>query len=304
MGETEVLVRAAYYQYYFYADGGDFDTSSVDYENDGILAPADTGARICSGAHSGKVRLTVRIIDTEIELPLGNKDIVASACNLVLPTGGFSIADWGGPAVFRHDFGRPLTCGLFIEVRDRDAAHDHRYQPDPPVEHHLITISSVALPGGRWRSSRIDEPGRRLQQYTDHVDDGTGRLAAGEQYGPGYPRTGKLVRVFRGAPDGPTFSAPPAVSPRVGRGPAGEFSVVTSGSSSNPTMVQRVHVLSETRLQLWLGRRELGPGGYLTADLTPYTSVIATDGLSESAPVTVELSWADGGPLQIIVPPS
>jgi hypothetical protein len=120
----------------------------------------------------------------------------------------------------------------------------------------------------------------------------------------GYPRAGGLQRVFRGAPDGWTFSAPPALSPRVGRGIDGEFYVITSGSSSNPTIVQRVSVAGETLLQVWLGQRPLEPGEAMTADLAATTSVIATEGLSESLSVTVELSWADGGPqLTITVPP-
>ncbi len=42
----------------------------------------------------------------------------------------------------------------------------------------------------------------------------------------------------------------------------------------------------------------------MTADLAPSTSVIAAAGLDESAPVTVELHWAeDRAPLLITVPP-
>jgi len=122
-----------------------------------------------------------------------------------------------------------------------------------------------------------------------------------KQITTGYPHAGRLLRIFRGVPDGETFNAPPAVSPRAGRGAAGEFFVVTSGSSSNPTVVQQVLVVSETRLQLRLGRR---PDEMMTADLAPTTSVIATDGLSESAPVTVELSSADrSGPILVTIPP-
>jgi hypothetical protein len=125
-----------------------------------------------------------------------------------------------------------------------------------------------------------------------------------EQTGPGYPRIGSLLRIFRGVPDGATFNAPPALSPRVGRGAEGEFFVVTSGSSSNPTIVQGVVVVSENRLQLWLGRRPLGPGEVMTTDLAASTSVIAAAGLDESAPVTVELNGAgDRTPLLITLPP-
>ena len=98
---------------------------------------------------------------------------------------------------------------------------------------------------------------------------------------------------------------PSTLRRRYRRGTAGEFFVVTSGSSSNPSTVRRVLVVSETRLQLLLGRRPLKPGEMMTADLAPATSVIMTDGLSESAAVTVELSWADRSePLLITVPPS
>ena len=95
---------------------------------------------------------------------------VASACNLDLPSGAFAIHDWGGPPAFRHDFGRPLTCAILVEVDGRDEAHDHRYDGvATPPERHLVTISPVPLAGGRWRSARMDRAGADLQMFTDHV---------------------------------------------------------------------------------------------------------------------------------------
>jgi hypothetical protein len=131
MLEQRVAVRVDFFQYYAYAAGGDFDESSVDMVNDGILAPGQRGVRIGTGAQAGTVDLTVRILDGPLSLPTGDIGAIASACNLDLPQGALSIRDWGGPAVFEHEFGRPLTCAFLIEVDGRDEAHDHRLRPGP-----------------------------------------------------------------------------------------------------------------------------------------------------------------------------
>jgi hypothetical protein len=171
--ETRTTVSVDYYQYYAYGVGGDFNESSVDMVHDGILAPGGTGVRIATGAHMGRAELTVLVGDSPIELPIGDHEVIASACNLDLPRGKIIINSFAGPTVFDHDFGRPLTCGLLVEVRDRDAAYDHRYSPGPaPVEHHIITISPFRLPGGRWRSARIDKIGQSLAHSTEHVESG------------------------------------------------------------------------------------------------------------------------------------
>jgi hypothetical protein len=156
-------------QYYAYALDGDFDESSVDMAHDGVLAPGTHGVRIGTGAHLGLVDLTVRVLDGALSLP-ADDGAIASACNLELPRGALSINHWGGPAVFEHDFGRPLTCALLVEVDGRDVAHDHRYDGvESPPERHLVTIAPVPLPGGRWRTARMDRAGADMQQSTDHV---------------------------------------------------------------------------------------------------------------------------------------
>jgi hypothetical protein len=173
MTEHQMIVHVDYYQYYAYGLGGDFEESSVDMVNDGILAPGATGVRISTGAHNGQAALTVRVVDTAIPLPPAGNEVVASACNLDLPTGKVIINSFDGPTVFEHDFGRPLTCGFLVEVHGRDTAASHNYQPGPaPVEHHTITISALPFPGGRWRSARIDDVGKALQTFTEHVRTG------------------------------------------------------------------------------------------------------------------------------------
>lgn len=175
MTETHTIVNVDFYQYYVYGVGGDFDESSVDMANDGILAPGASGIRVCSGAHMGQAELTVRVTDTSISLPSEDTEAVASACNLDLPSGTLVINSFGGPIVFEHVFGRPLTCGFLVEVHDRDLAHAHRYQPDPaPLERHLVTISSHSFPDGRWGSTRLDNVGKSLETFTDHVARASG----------------------------------------------------------------------------------------------------------------------------------
>jgi len=168
--ETHVTVNAAYYQYYFY--GGDFDTSSVDMVNDGILAPGASGARIATGAHTGHLELTICVVSDPISLPC-DPDAIASACNIELSTGVAQIASWGGPVVFEYDFGTPITCGLLVEVFGRDEAFVHQYEPEkPPPEHQRITICPASFPQGRWRSAKIDMTGSQSATYTAHVDPG------------------------------------------------------------------------------------------------------------------------------------
>jgi hypothetical protein len=166
--ETRVPVHAAYYQYYFY--GGDFDTSTVDMLNDGILAPGARGARIATGAHSGQVELTIGVVEHPIPLP-SDPEAIAAACNVELAAGVAQITDWGGPVVFEHDFGRPISCGLLVQVFGRDEAFARQYKPETPParERHRITISSAAFPQGRWRSVKIDSTGSRSATYTAHV---------------------------------------------------------------------------------------------------------------------------------------
>ncbi len=125
--ETDVTVHAAYYQYYFY--GGDFDTSSVDMVNDGILAPGASGARIATGAHTEDVELTVRVVDHPIPLP-SDLEAIAAACNIELTAGVAQITHWGGSVVFEHDFGRPIICGLLVQVFGRDEAFARQYKPE------------------------------------------------------------------------------------------------------------------------------------------------------------------------------
>jgi hypothetical protein len=173
--EIQTRVRVDYYQYYAYGVGGDFDESSVDLANDGILAPGATGVRISTGAHYGEADLTIRVVDKAIALPVGDSDLIASACNMDLPEGVIMICHWGGLDVYQYDFGRPLTCGFFVEVHGRDDAHDHRYEPDPlPIERHVITISPIRFSPDRWRSKRIDRAGAPFVVYADHVDNGSG----------------------------------------------------------------------------------------------------------------------------------
>ncbi|SOD95118.1 hypothetical protein [Blastococcus haudaquaticus] len=170
MIERHTMVRADYYQYYALAAGGDFDTSSVDMANDGILAPAEQGVRISTGVQLGDVDLTVRVLDGPLSLPAENPGVIASACTVHLPHGRLAITDWGGPTVFEHEFGRPLVCALLVQVEGRDEALDHRYdQVQVPPERHLLTLSPVPLSGGRWRTARMDRAGAALETFTDHV---------------------------------------------------------------------------------------------------------------------------------------
>jgi len=168
---VQLTVDVDFYQYYIYG-ATDFDSASVDALNDGILAPRGCGTRVNSGAHLGKVDVAIRVFDEPIALPT-RPDAVASACNLEVPSGVVIVDHWGGPAAFQHDFGRPLTCGLLVEVYGRDEANAHNYQPEPgPREHHDITISSVPFVFDRWRSTAIDQVGTSLASYFDHIDRG------------------------------------------------------------------------------------------------------------------------------------
>lgn len=169
--ETHTTVNADYFQYYVYGERAEFDPSRVDTVHDGILAPARDGARIATGAHYGPVDLTVRVVEEHIPLPLAER-VAAAACNVDLPTGVLLIVDWGdgGRPAFRHDFGRPLVCGVLVEVVGRDEANAHCYQPGPrPREQHRFTISPSPFHNGRWRSGHIDRVGLEFESFTDHV---------------------------------------------------------------------------------------------------------------------------------------
>ena len=166
---VRLTVDVDFYQYYIYG-GADFDSASVDALNDGILAPRGCGTRVNSGAHLGKVDVAIRVVDEPIALPT-RLDAVASACNLEVPSGTVIVDHWGGPAAFRHDFGRPLICGLLVEVYGRDEANAHNYQPERgPRERHDITISTVPFVFDRWRSRAIDQVGTSLASYFEHID--------------------------------------------------------------------------------------------------------------------------------------
>ena len=162
-------VRTDFYQYYAYGVGGDFDESSVDSAQDGVLAPGLTGVRVSTGAHRGEVDVSATLADGLIAYP-SDPGSVASACNLHLPEGIFTINHFAGRPAYTWGFGRPLTCALLVEVVGRDEANDHNYQPPPaPRERHFVTISATPFAAGRWRSKAIDRVGESLQVATAHV---------------------------------------------------------------------------------------------------------------------------------------
>jgi hypothetical protein len=169
MTEVRTTVDADYFQYYLEGAGSDFDASSVDMVNDGIVAPARGGARIATGVYLGPVEIVLDVIEADITVP-SDPAIVAAAINIDLPTGVVQVHGWGGRCVFRHDFGTPLTCSALIEVHGRDEARERASRDAPEVrEHHRITFSPTPLPGGRWRSDRIDDVGRHGETFTDHA---------------------------------------------------------------------------------------------------------------------------------------
>ena len=179
---THLSVDVDFGQYYGYGVGADFDESSVDAAMDGIAAPGEGGVRFLCLTQSGRVDVSVVVVDEEIVLP-PPPGRVASAFNLHLPTGVFALRDWGGPTVFRHDFGRALRCGIMVEVEQRDEAWLHRdairrraagvsSDPDEPTlfEHHTISISPFPFAIERWRTAAMDNGGKYLTIYTEHID--------------------------------------------------------------------------------------------------------------------------------------
>ena len=85
-----------------------------------------------------------------IPLP-SDPEAIAAACNIELIAGVAQITQWGGSVVVEHAFGRPIICGLLVEVFGRDEAFARQYKPETPRarERHLVTISSAAFPQGR-----------------------------------------------------------------------------------------------------------------------------------------------------------
>ena len=85
-----------------------------------------------------------------IPLP-SDPEAIAAACNIELTAGVAQITQWGGSVVVEHAFGRPIICGLLVEVFGRDEAFARQYKPETPRarERHRVTISSAAFPKGR-----------------------------------------------------------------------------------------------------------------------------------------------------------
>jgi len=147
--ESRFVVRVDYAQYYCYGST-DFVESSVDDAMDGVVGPGDGGVRIHTGVRYGEVSVTVRVIDGPIALPDGGS-VVVSAFNLDVPGGVFAVCDWAGPAVDRHDFGRPLRCGVLVEVYDRDEARErqiHRQEAGPVMPCPFASVTSSRF--RRW----------------------------------------------------------------------------------------------------------------------------------------------------------
>lgn len=147
---------------FYLFDGDDLAVESADWSN-GLIATMDVGAMICTGIHTGTVRLHTEVLDTAPPDPgttswdeVIDASVHAPAGRLQLVTQG---PDPGPGAVPLLSQAGPGWYRLRVAARGRDTAYD---QVAHDVEDYLLTVwPAPREPDRIWKTT--DQAGASLR---------------------------------------------------------------------------------------------------------------------------------------------